>query len=76
MRKFNCDICGIDTSQYKLRTLYRQYAPDDIEDACDDCYNEIINAISIIDKAMSPIKQSWVRKIVSKLQRKHYVPDR
>ena len=71
MKRFECDICGVEVKQYNLTTLYGQYQAEDIEDACEDCYKEIKTVINKIDRVMSPIKQSWAQKIILKIRNKN-----
>lgn len=68
MKKFVCDICGKETSQYDLSTLYDYYQIDNIKDVCKYCNNEIRDVILRIDNAIQPIKHNWVKKFIQRLK--------
>jgi hypothetical protein len=67
MRKFVCDICGVEVPQYHLNTLYDWYQQTGIEDVCDDCNKKIKDVINKIDDAIKPVKHHWVRDFIKKL---------
>ncbi len=70
MKTFKCDVCEISTKQYELTELRKEYVVDGINDVCQDCYDQILSANSKIEKALSEVKSSWIKKIILKMKNK------
>lgn len=68
MKIFVCDICKLNVKEYNLRTLYKDMQPEDIKDVCEDCYRAIHNALGRIEKALEPLKKSWIKRIILRLK--------
>lgn len=68
MRKFACDICGVEVAQFEISTLHTDYCPDGIKDVCGDCLKHVTHAIRQVEVALQPIKYGWIKKIVLKLK--------
>jgi len=70
MKQFICDICGISVGEYKLQSLYSEYQTTEIKEVCEDCSEKISSAISKVESALKPIRQSWIKQILLKLKNK------
>ncbi len=71
MKKFACDVCGIELKQnYELTELYDDIKPIGISDVCVSCYAKIVIAKSNIEEALRPIKTSWIKGIIKKMKEK------
>lgn len=77
MKKFQCDICGLLTSEYKLKTLLqhlqiKESPHPEIEHICVECCEQITEAQRKIKTALSPIETSWMKQIILKLRWKKW----
>ena len=69
MKKFKCDICGLETSSdYELFNLDKQSSPNEIKHACSACFRTIKSADLRMEKILYSIKASWLKKVILKLK--------
>lgn len=71
MKNFQCDICGKETGEYEIYTLYEKYTPSGVEHVCKDCYNELRDAKVAMSLAIDSLRDNWVMKILKKMVRRN-----
>jgi hypothetical protein len=80
MKRFQCDVCGLLVGEYNLSKIHNSFQIKEkphplIEHICGDCNEQILNANNNIDKALEPIKNSWMKEIILKLRWKKWSND-
>ena len=69
MKKYQCDVCQQEVGEYDLQELHCIYATEKTKHVCKECNDKITEAMRRVERAFSPIRESWIKQIIKKMMK-------